>query len=133
MVKFREKGKKMGNYIFSNAVVGQKIWTIHHGDAEIIEIDYSSEYPITAASNNTLIETYDLSGKFTKIDVAPSAFLTKPDFFKEKEKNTSVKRSYFFADNCLCGHSNCGIGSLCPNCGRLYAKGEAYIEEWNDE
>jgi hypothetical protein len=57
----------------SNVKVGDTIWTIHNGFAEVKEIRLSDIYPI-----KTKIYSYAINGKNPKLDKYPSAFLSNP-------------------------------------------------------
>jgi hypothetical protein len=65
--------------------VGDKIWTIQGGLAEVVKIKHGETYPIRTATS-----TYMLDGKHYKENKYPSAFLEYP--FKEQpiEKDTPV-------------------------------------------
>lgn len=69
----------------SKVKVGDRIWTIEAGWEEVIDIDYSRNYPIKTPGNS-----YTFDGKISDEDKFPSAFLEYP--FKEQqiEKDTLV-------------------------------------------
>jgi hypothetical protein len=74
----------------SKVKVGDRIWTIEAGWEEVIDKDYSRNYPIKTPGNS-----YTFDGKISDEDKHPSAFLEYP--FKEQpiEKDTLV----WFRDN----------------------------------
>ena len=57
----------------TNVKVGDSIWTIHNGYAEVKGIILRDTYPI-----KTKIYTYSLNGKCQKLDKHPSAFTKNP-------------------------------------------------------
>jgi hypothetical protein len=69
----------------SKVKVGDRIWTIEAGWEEVIDKDYSRNYPIKTPGNS-----YTFDGKISDEDKHPSAFLEYP--FKEQpiEKDTLV-------------------------------------------
>ena len=89
----------------SKVGVGDYIWTIREGWTEVISIEeLTSSYPIT-----TIKERYTRQGLYHQSDVAPSAFIEPPDFYKEYAEhkpcefkkgdkvlvNNASKRRYF--------------------------------------
>jgi hypothetical protein len=69
----------------SKVKVGDKIWTIQRGWEEVLDKEYSHDYPIKTPN-----DSYTFGGKIADEDKYPSAFLEYPFKEQEIEKDTLV-------------------------------------------
>ena len=60
------------NHDFTNAKVGDKIYTARHGEGTIVQIE-KSNYPIITVFNDG-IKTFTIDGKINNSDTEPTAF-----------------------------------------------------------
>jgi hypothetical protein len=69
----------------SKVEVGDEIWTIQLGWVEVLDKEYSHDYPIKTPN-----DSYTFDGKISQSDKFPSAFLEYPFKEQEIEKDTLV-------------------------------------------
>jgi len=76
------------------ARVGDKVWSIQLGDAEIVEMSDSKgdTYPIAVQNQDGGREYYTMSGREDEDDIAPSLYNGPPDIIGPPKPKRVVKR-----------------------------------------
>lgn len=93
---------------FDNLVVGQKVWSILHGELVIANLEKTNRYPITVVDSNKQEKIFTIEGKYHLNHTYPALFLSNPfeqvsEFPKVMEVSDNnynwYKRVVVIADN----------------------------------
>lgn len=76
------------------ARVGDRVWSIQLGGAEIMEVSNPDihTYPITVRNKDGGVEYYTMTGRADEDDIAPSLYYGPPDIIGPPKPKRMVKR-----------------------------------------
>jgi hypothetical protein len=77
------------------AKVGDRVWSIQLGDAEIVQIDdpNTDEFPITIKTKDGHMDYYAMDGREDEYDFCPSLFYGPPDIIGPPKPKRMVKKT----------------------------------------
>lgn len=117
--------------MFKSAKVGDKVWSIEHGEVTIQRIVGTASYQIGTSDDDGNVGSYTYEGKYNLLDKFPSLFWTKPyDKLPERQKRKVKKQIRVNVSVDSKGDITSHIVNLeTSNCKWVSLTGEVEIEE----